>query len=89
MVRWRCTYEIETCLRETDCKFCCGKDGADMGGRHSNQKLDLTGQRFGRLTVLEPAVNVGTKTAWLCRCDCGKDAVVVTQRLRDGHRTSF
>lgn len=88
MVRWRYTYEIETCLRETDCKFCCGKDGADMGARHSNQKLDLTGQRFGRLTVLEPAANVGTKTAWLCRCDCGKDAVVATQRLRDGHRTS-
>lgn len=55
---------------------------------YSRKKLDLTGQRFGKLTVLEPAANVSTKTAWLCRCDCGKEAVVTTQRLRDGHRTS-
>ena len=55
---------------------------------YSRKKLDLTGRRFGKLTVLEPAANAGTKTAWLCRCDCGKEAVVTTQRLRDGHRTS-
>ena len=55
---------------------------------YSRKKLDLTGRRFGKLTVLEPAANAGTKTAWLCRCDCGKETVVTTQRLRDGHRTS-
>lgn len=59
-----------------------------MAERHSRRKLDLTGQRFGRLTVLEPAENLGSKTAWLCRCDCGQETVVATQRLRDGHRTS-
>ena len=51
---------------------------------HSRKKLDLTGQRFGNLTVLAPADNIGTRTAWLCRCDCGRQAVVVTRRLRDG-----
>lgn len=56
--------------------------------RHSNKKLDLTGQRFGRLTVLAPAENIGGCTAWLCRCDCGRETVVITKRLRDGHRTS-
>ena len=56
--------------------------------RHSNKKLDLTGQRFGRLTALAPAENIGGCTAWLCRCDCGKETVVITKRLRDGHRTS-
>lgn len=59
-----------------------------MAERHSCQKLDLTGQRFGKLTVLEPAENLGSKTAWRCRCDCGQETVVLTQRLRDGHRTS-
>ncbi len=56
--------------------------------RHSNKKLNLTGQRFGRLTALAPAENIGGCTAWLCRCDCGQETVVITKRLRDGHRTS-
>ena len=55
---------------------------------YSTKKLDLSGQTFGRLTVLAPAENIGGKTAWLCQCECGNTAVVLTQRLRDGHRTS-
>lgn len=56
--------------------------------RHSCKKLDLTGQRFGKLIVLEPAENIGDNTAWRCRCDCGQETVAATKRLRDGHRTS-
>ena len=55
---------------------------------YSTKKLDLAGQTFGQLTVLSPAENIGSKTAWLCRCECGSTAIVPTQRLRDGHRTS-
>lgn len=55
---------------------------------HSRKKLDLTGQRFGRLTVLEPAANIGPRTAWRCRCDCGEETTVITQRLRSGRQTS-
>ena len=55
---------------------------------HSRHKLDLTGQRYGRLTVLGPAENIGDRTAWLCRCDCGQDTVVLTRDLRRGRRTS-
>lgn len=55
---------------------------------HSTRKLDLSGQRFGKLTVLEPAENIGSRTAWRCRCDCGRETVVTTLRLRDGRRTS-
>ena len=39
---------------------------------HSTKKLDLTGQRFARLTVLGPVSNIGNKTAWRCRCDWKK-----------------
>ncbi len=56
--------------------------------RHSTKKLDLTGQRFGKLTVLTPAENIGSRTAWLCRCDCGNETVVKTSRLRDGRTVS-
>lgn len=55
---------------------------------HSRKKLDLTGQRYGHLTVLGPAENIGTRTAWLCRCDCGREAVIKTSRLRSGHASN-
>ena len=55
---------------------------------HSRQKLDLTGQRYGHLTVLGPAENIGTRTAWRCLCDCGRETVVRTNRLRSGHTKS-
>jgi len=55
---------------------------------HSRRKLDLTGQRFGKLTVLAPAENIDRRTAWLCRCDCGRERVVKTYYLRSGKVTS-
>lgn len=55
---------------------------------HSTRKLDLTGQRFGKLTVLGPAENIGAQTAWKCRCDCGRETVVATKRLRAGRTVS-
>ena len=55
---------------------------------HSTKKMELTGQRYGRLTVLEAAENVGGRTAWKCRCDCGKEVVVQSHRLRSGHTSS-
>ena len=46
--------------------------------------IDLTGQRFGRLTVLERAQNIGKDIAWLCQCDCRKQSVVLGNSLRRG-----
>lgn len=44
------------------------------------QLKDLTGQRFGRLTVIERAdssisPNGSKKTMWRCKCDCGNEVV--------------
>lgn len=52
------------------------------------QFLDLTGQRFGRLTVQElvqrdSAAN-GYVTKWKCRCDCGGTTITRTACLRNG-----
>ena len=55
---------------------------------HSTRRLDLTGQTFGRLTVLGPAANIGGRTAWRCRCECGRETVVRTHHLRAGHTAS-
>ncbi len=45
---------------------------------------DLTGRRFGRLTVLERAPNTGSRTCWLCRCDCGRQTTVNAHDLKAG-----
>ncbi|WP_322172944.1 hypothetical protein [Acutalibacter caecimuris] len=55
---------------------------------HSRQKLDLTGQRYGKLTVLYQAENMGGRTAWRCLCDCGNLVTVRSQGLRSGHTKS-
>ena len=51
---------------------------------YSRQKLNLAGQRYGKLTVIAPAANIGRDTAWLCRCDCGAETTVKTAYLRRG-----
>ena len=39
---------------------------------NTTKKLkDLTGQRFGKLVVLERGPNIGKQPAWICKCDCG------------------
>lgn len=49
---------------------------------------DLTGQRFGRLTVIERAesrrLGKQLKTFWLCRCDCGNMKEVSATNLQTG-----
>lgn len=76
----------------TEVKFCRASRQKEVeetvGGHHSRKKLDLTGQRFGSLTVLCPAENIGTRTAWRCRCDCGRVVDVRTRCLRGGYAKS-
>lgn len=56
---------------------------------------DLTGQKFGRLTVIERAENIRnakgvSKVMWKCRCDCGNDDLIVVYsgNLLTGNTTS-
>lgn len=56
-----------------------------------NAIKDLTGQRFGALTVLSLADREQWpygRTAWRCQCDCGKTCIVLGDFLRRGVRTS-
>lgn len=54
------------------------------------KKIDLTGQRFGRLVVIkEVGRNKHRAVLWLCKCDCGNNEVIVTSSaLRFGDTTS-
>lgn len=50
--------------------------------------MDLTGQRYGKLTVIREDERKGYTRRWLCRCDCGNEKVVAMHNLRTGHTTS-
>jgi hypothetical protein len=50
--------------------------------------LDLTGQKFGRLTVVEFARRGTYRRMWRCSCSCGEAVVVATNSLRSGHTRS-
>lgn len=48
-------------------------------------KLDLTGQRFGRLTVVRySGSDSNYRTRWECKCDCGNYKIVKTIDLTRG-----
>lgn len=60
----------------------CGCLGRSTGARNA---LDLTGQRFGRLTALEPTEKRRrTSIIWRCRCDCGSLVECETEELTRG-----
>ncbi|GAB6728147.1 hypothetical protein [Streptococcus uberis] len=50
---------------------------------------DYTGQRFGRLLVIERLPQKPyTKATYKCKCDCGNEIVVRSSNLATGHSTS-
>lgn len=47
--------------------------------------VDETGNRYGRLRVIERAgTNNHKKALWLCRCDCGNTVIAIGSSLRSG-----
>jgi len=53
------------------------------------RKLDLTGQRFGRLLVLSEEEKTERGQAnWLCQCDCGNKKIIRLSSLRSGESLS-
>lgn len=78
------------------CQCDCGNELIVYGGHLENghtkscgcmpmhPRRDLTGKKFGRLTVVE-WVNDGK---WKCVCDCGNETIVSTCNLRNGNTKS-
>lgn len=49
---------------------------------------DLTGQVFGRLTVMYYAEKRNNQACWLCRCKCGAEKIIRSSNLKSGHTKS-
>ena len=46
--------------------------------------IDLTGQRIGRLFVVQRCGSQNGHATWLCRCDCGNEKIISVSSLKQG-----
>lgn len=83
------------------CRCSCGKERTVNGsnlrsgkstscGHTCREKLrvDLRGNRYGRLIALEPVEARRGNAVWRCRCDCGRECQAAANNLKNGHTTS-
>ena len=99
-IKWKCqcdcgniTYATSTELRNGHKKSCgCLQKEKIIEIGHNNRK-DLTGKRFGNLTVVEYSHSqiLDSKSSivfWKCKCDCGQELIVRSQSLITGNTRS-
>lgn len=83
------------------CRCACGRETTastyelrsghkkSCGCRKSRPKAhDLTGMRFGRLTVIKRVGTINRRPIWHCKCDCGKFTDVRSVDLKSGNTKS-
>ena len=58
----------------------CGCLQQDIASRH----MDLSGNKYGKLTVMKLDLNNTKRIHYLCRCDCGKIISVRADSLKSG-----
>ena len=84
-----------------ECKCDCGNTAyvraialrsgntASCGCLSPNKAVDLTGQRFGKLTAIKPTDDRRNRSVmWECKCDCGNTTYIRAASLRTGNTTS-
>lgn len=89
-VQWKCRCE---CGNEIVTREHALLSGHTKGcGRKHRRYEDLTGKKFGKLTVLSQAedeiTSKGRQIRWLCRCECGNEIITRGTSLRNGHTRS-
>ena len=60
-------------------------------GKSCNSFIDLTGKKFGRLTVIKKSKQTygkRNKIMWYCICDCGEQVTILGESLKSGTTTS-
>ncbi|MGN0472204.1 MAG: AP2 domain-containing protein [Lachnospiraceae bacterium] len=49
--------------------------------------VDITGKKFGRLTVIKKVGSKNHSSVWLCKCDCGCEKEITLNHLRQGTKS--
>ncbi|MCO6500053.1 MAG: hypothetical protein J5I47_06710 [Vicingus serpentipes] len=50
--------------------------------------IDITGEKFGRLTAIKYIESKNKKRFYLCKCDCGNEVKITVDNLRSGNSSS-
>ena len=50
--------------------------------------IDLTGQKYNKLTVIEKVESKNSHSQWRCLCECGNETIVSSDKLKNGHTKS-
>lgn len=46
--------------------------------------IDMSGEKFGKLTAIERSGTSDNRAVWLCKCDCGNLKEIIGKSLRSG-----
>lgn len=85
-----CGNPILTSARARNLKNGNTKSCGCLRGKNLKERLiDLTGQKFGKLTVLEQSFTKNGRIYWKCQCDCGSVPIdVAGTYLKNGGTSS-
>ena len=76
-------------LRKGESQSCGCLNRELAAERCKKTRIDLTGQRFGKLVALFPIYSEnGGHTLWHCKCDCGNECDIDMGNLRQGFSQS-
>lgn len=91
-VRWKCLCDCGGVTITTTSKLKSGHTkscGCLQRERSSKaSRKDLTGEKFGRLEVLYRAGEIGKRTKYVCKCECGNSIIVYGCNLVTGATAS-
>lgn len=90
-VVWNCLCECGNHHQTTTASLVQGRVkscGCARKGKVSHSRIDLTGKKYHRLTVIEYVETKNNRARWLCKCDCGNESIVDTASLRNGNTRS-
>jgi hypothetical protein len=76
-------------LKKGHTRSCGCLQREQTAARNRDSSYDLTGEKFGWLTVVEKTdERIGSNVVWLCICECGNTKRVVTSKLIEGSTKS-
>lgn len=81
--------KCDSCNKEIEL-FPCQVKSKNYCNKQCKSKLsDLTGQKFGLLTVIKKVKNNKYgQPQWLCKCDCGNEKIILGSSLKSGNTKS-
>lgn len=84
---WNCVCECgqEAVMSGTNLKMRqASHAGCTLTKERPYNYIDISGNKYGRLTVLKEVDSINGRPRWLCKCDCGNDKIVYGAYLKSG-----